>query len=65
MTPGTRSAIVLRCLERLGPTTPDALCDVLADRMPAHAVLSSVVSLVCVGRVLRRHDGRYAPHRIR
>ena len=65
MTPGTRTAIVLRCLERLGPTTPDALCAVLADRMPADAVLSSVVSLVNVGRVLRHYDGRYAPHRIR
>ena len=29
MTPGTRAAIVLRYLDRTGPTSPEALCDLL------------------------------------
>jgi len=71
MTPGTHAAIVLRYLDRLGPTSPDALCVVLEaeQALPSPVepgrVLSSIVSLCRAGRARRVVGGLYAPRRVR
>ena len=71
MTPGTRAAIVLRYLDRLGPTSPDALCVVLEaeQALPSPVepgrVVSSIVSLCRAGRARRVVGGLYAPRRVR
>ena len=71
MTPGTHAAIVLRYLDRIGPTSPDALCVVLEaeQALPSPVepgrVLSSIVSLCRAGRARRVVGGLYAPRRVR
>ena len=70
MTPGTHAAIVLRYLDRLGPTSPDALCVVLEaeQALPSPVdpgrVLSSIVRLCRVGRARCVAGGLYAPRRL-
>ena len=70
MTPGTHAAIVLRYLDRIGPTSPDALCVVLETEqaLPSPVdpgrVLSSIVRLCLAGRALRVAGGLYAPRRL-
>ena len=70
MTPGTHAAIVLRYLDRTGPTSPAALCAVLdaEQALPSPVdpgrVLSSIVRLCLAGRALRVAGGLYAPRRL-
>lgn len=71
MTPGTRAAIVLRYLDRTGPTSPEVLCDLLTTEralpgeLDPSRVRSSLYRLCRAGRAERRGDGLYAPRRLR